>query len=84
MSAKRFSPVLTSTVFRKVSASRNAMGTGTDYLYSEASPIAPETVDAAAALRVQLPDFDWTIEVDALGHHRITVHLSGNSISVDE
>lgn len=40
--------------------------------------------DLAQKLLLDLPGVDWTVELDVLGRHRITIHFKGLGISIDE
>lgn len=53
---------------------------------TEALPagVTPETLELAHRLTFDIPGATWTIEVDFLGHHRVTIHFEGASISLDE
>jgi len=42
------------------------------------------TADLVQGLLFNIPDLTWTIEVDLMGHHRVTIHFKGMEIGVDE
>lgn len=50
---------------------------------SFAAEMVDETQRAISTLLLTVPDFTWTIEVDLLGKHRITLYFKGATISVD-
>ena len=74
-------PAITSEGLRNVAASHRLSVASVGPV--EASPfgVGPETLALAQDLMVSIPEFDWSIEVDLLGMHRITVHFKGLDIS---
>lgn len=80
----QYTAVLTSRYYKELTASKGAMELAVPKLLSVAGDQADELLKVAAGLVLQLPAFDWTIEVDVFGTHRITVHFKGGSIDVDE
>lgn len=42
-----------------------------------------ETLELARALTFSIPGATWVIEVDLLGHHRVTLYFKGLDISID-
>lgn len=42
-----------------------------------------KTSEFVQSLALQIPDFAFTVEVDILGNHRVTVHFKGADVTVD-
>lgn len=80
----QFAPVLTSASYSTYMRQRSAMEHGVRESVENVPHYAPDTLELAHSLALQIPEFDWTIEVDVLGSHRITVHFKGASVSLDE
>lgn len=80
----QFTPVLTSEHFRQLQERKSAMPLGVRDISTVHPAVSDETIALAQQLMLQIPDFSWTIEVDILGRHRITVHFKGAEVSVDE
>lgn len=43
-----------------------------------------QTLKLVNELRLKIPEFAFTIDVDILGNHRVTVHFGGGEILIDE
>ena len=43
-----------------------------------------KTADLVQQLRLDIPEFQFTVEVDLFGNHRVTVHFKGGQIAIDE
>lgn len=80
----QFAPVLTSRSYKALLARRSAMADGAPGSSGPAAGMSQETYDLAQSLMLHVPEFEWTIEVDVLGSHRVTLHFKGAEISVDE
>ncbi len=75
---------LDSQYYNNVVVPRSAMQFGAKDTDGPVQGFSREVLDVAEQLTLQLPGIDWTIEVDLLGHHRITIHFEGLSVAVDE
>lgn len=50
----------------------------------QADVVTDEVLQSAEALMLNIPAFDWSIEVDLLGRQRITIHFKGAAIEISE
>lgn len=80
----QFTAVLTRSSFEEEIERYSAMQVRGEESAKLFPTVADETLDIAHWLILNVPALDWTIEVDILGRHRITIHFKGGSISVDE
>lgn len=80
----QFTSVLTSESFRKLSERKSAMPLDARAISTVHPAVSDQTIALAQQLMLQVPDFSWTIEVDILGRHRVTVHFKGAEVSIDE
>lgn len=80
----QFAPALTSQYYKTLAANQSVMDRGAREMALLNPQLNPETLELAHSLALQIPEFDWTIEVDVLGSHRVTVHFKGASVSLDE
>ncbi|HEY9758908.1 MAG TPA: hypothetical protein V6C97_27310 [Oculatellaceae cyanobacterium] len=76
--------VMNSQYYVPFRSGRNAMLVNEAEKASPANIYGSEMTYLAEKLMLDLPGFDWTIEVDLMGRHRITVHFKGISVSIDE
>lgn len=80
----QYTAVLTAQSYKELQAHENAMARGAAEIARPGPDYPAETLALANSLLLQLPGFDWTIEVDILGRHRVTVHFEGGTIAIDE
>lgn len=81
---QQWSPALTSDSYRSFTKSQSAKSAVNKETVHPFTALPAETIGLAQKLALELPAADWTIEVDVLGRHRITIHFKGIGVSIDE
>lgn len=79
-----YTPVLTARHYHMMTNPKTAKRLGFTQEMLNASAVSPAMLDIAEGLVLTLPGIDWTIEVDLMGHHRITIHFKGIDLKIDE
>lgn len=80
----QFTAVLTREHFQQLQERKSAMPLGVRDISTVHPGVNEETLKLAQQLMLQVPEFSWTIEVDILGRHRVTIHFKGAGVSIDE
>lgn len=79
----QYTAVLTRQSYLGLRKPKSAMASAGTEKQAPAYGISSEALAIAERLTIEIPSVDWTIDVDIMGHHRITLHLKGGSIDVE-
>lgn len=79
----QFTSVLTKESFVALTDKRGLLPMTAADIRSDHPGVSESTLELARTLMLQVPEFSWTIEVDLLGRHRVTVHFKGAEIGID-
>jgi len=80
----QYTPVFHHTPSVTTEAWDSAMVSAIEVYQSQLDKLSPLAAEAVQYLLINLPEFSFTVEVDLLGAHRITIHFGGGSIAIDE
>lgn len=78
----QYVPILTNDSYTSLRRIWNAMTLEESTSVAGPGKFRQDTLDLAERLALEIPAFEWTIEVDILGRHRITIRFKGATIDV--